>query len=153
MSEMTYASNAKGNLGVALGAVGTGLSVLAPHMGGLFGGYGNGSAGYVSHEAFELQQRISSLESEKALLASEQNTEVKIADVFERLSVRIKGLEDKQNDKWAEQGVYNATNTATVSVMGSQLAQLQALTKLVVPADNVCPKPMPQYNSWTAPTA
>jgi hypothetical protein len=26
------------------------------------------------------------------------------------------------------------------------------LTKTIIPAANVCPQPMPQYNSWTAPT-
>ena len=51
------------------------------------------------------------------------------------------------------QAVYNATNTATISCIQGQIAQLQGLTKVVIPIANVCPEPMAKYNSWTAPTA
>ena len=51
-----------------------------------------------------------------------------------------------------EQAVYNATQTGAISCIQGQVAQLQALTKTIVPITNVCPQPMPQYNSWTAPT-
>lgn len=149
-SGMRYASNGKGNLGVALGAIGTGLGVLAPHMGGFFG-LGN-SCGYVSKESFDLQKTISSQESEIALLKSEQNTEVKIADVYERLEKQVLDLERAQNNKWAEQGVINAQITANLSVMQNQIAVLNGLTKTVIPIGNVCPEPMPLKNSWTAPT-
>ena len=41
--------------------------------------------------------------------------------------------------------------------MNAGLAALQAtvanITKTIVPITSVCPEPMPQYNSWTAPTA
>ena len=37
--------------------------------------------------------------------------------------------------------------------MQSQIAALQGLTKIVVPADNICPQPMPRYNSFVAPTS
>ena len=50
MAEMTYASNGKGNLGVTLGAIGTGLGVLGNGIlnGGLFnlGARNNGCNGY-----------------------------------------------------------------------------------------------------------
>lgn len=40
--------------------------------------------------------------------------------------------------------------------MSTGLAALQSIvaniTKTIVPASAVCPAPMPQYNSWTAPT-
>lgn len=36
--------------------------------------------------------------------------------------------------------------------MAGQIAQLQGLTKLIVPITSVCPQPMPEFNSWTAPT-
>ena len=52
-----------------------------------------------------------------------------------------------------QQNVYNATNTAAIGCIQGQIAQLMSLTKTIVPIDNVCPQPMPQYNSWTAPTA
>ena len=34
----------------------------------------------------------------------------------------------------------------------NQVAQLQALTKVVIPYTSICPEPMSRYNSWTAPT-
>ena len=36
--------------------------------------------------------------------------------------------------------------------MQNSIAALNALTKTVIPITNVCPEPMPMYNSWTAPT-
>lgn len=59
---------------------------------------------------------------------------------------------DNINAQLGQQAVYNATMNGTVSCMATQIAQLQGLTKLIVPITNVCPQPMPQYNSWTAPT-
>ena len=57
------------------------------------------------------------------------------------------------NDKLCAQAVHNATNDAVLGCLQGQVAQLQGLTKTIVPAANICPTPMPQYNSWTAPTA
>jgi hypothetical protein len=37
--------------------------------------------------------------------------------------------------------------------MQNSIAALDGLTKTIIPISNVCPAPMPQYNSWTAPTA
>jgi hypothetical protein len=51
-----------------------------------------------------------------------------------------------------QQSVINAQITANLGCMQNTIATLQGLTKVVVPIDNVCPNPMPQYNSWTAPT-
>ena len=39
----------------------------------------------------------------------------------------------------AQQAVFNATINGTVSCMQGQIAQLQSLTKLVVPNTSVCP--------------
>ena len=161
-----YASNGKGNLGVALGAIGTGLGVLGPHVGNLFGngyGYGYGRNGYgygegaycidrpVGRETFELQQRVSRLESEKALLASEQNTEVKLADVYERVAKQALDLERKENEKWTNQLVWNARQDARIAVLERDVSQLYSMTGLYVEASKVTPLPMNRYNSWTAP--
>lgn len=47
--------------------------------------------------------------------------------------------------------------TCGIQQNSAALAALQALvgkiTNTVVPLDAICPAPMPQYNSWTAPTA
>lgn len=156
MAELSYASNGKGNLGVALGAIGTGLGVFGNGLGNLFGGMGmGGNAGvrWVSQPEFEQGQRISSLESENALLRAEKNTDSKMIDVYERLDSKIRTLEGTVNAFKAEQGVINAQVISNISVMQNQIAVLNGLTKTVIPIGNVCPEPMQRYNSWTAPSS
>ena len=38
-----------------------------------------------------------------------------------------------------DQRVYNATNTATIGCIASQVNQLMSLTKVVIPNTSVCP--------------
>lgn len=40
-----------------------------------------------------------------------------------------------------------------ISCMQNAINVLNGLTKTVIPIGNVCPAPMPEFNSWTAPTA
>ena len=143
--EYTYASNGKGNLGVALGAIGTGLSVLSPHI-------GKGEK-YVTKDELEYVKTISAKDAEIALLKSEQNTEIKIADVYERLITRVNADQRAQADVNAAQAVYNASANSAIAVLQNQVGVLNGLTKTIVPITNVCPEPMPAKNSWTAPTA
>ena len=153
-----YASNGKGNLGVTLGAIGTGLSILNGGL-GLVGtgagmmGYHNGAAGrFVTKDELDYVQTIGRKDAEIALLKSEQNTEVKIADVYERLITRINADARAQADFNAAQMVFNANSNSAIAVLQNQIGVLNSLTKTIVPITNVCPQPMPQYNSWTAPT-
>lgn len=150
--ENKYAS--KGVAGTALG-IGIGaLGLEALRGGGLGGLFGNGNGcngyngGYSRYDA-EKDARIAALESDKKLLESNIYTDSKIADVFERLNLKIDGVKEEL----CAQRVYNATNSAAIGCINAQIAQLMALTKVVIPAANICPAPMPQYNSWTAPTA
>lgn len=154
---MEYASNGKGNLGVTLGAIGTGLSVLNGGLGLVGNGYGvnyhNTDGGrYVTKDELDYVQTISAKDSEIALLKSEQNTEVKIADVYERLITRINADARAQADVNATQMVYNANANSAISVLQNQVGVLNCLTKTIVPITNICPEPMPAKNSWTAPT-
>lgn len=159
--EIQYASNGKGNLGVALGAIGTGLSVLNGGL-GLIGngammangyGYHNNSEGgrFVTKDELNYVQMLGAKDAEIALLKSEQNTEIKIADVYERLITRINADAKAQAEVNAAQSVYNATANSAISVLQNQVCVLNGLTKTVVPINNICPQPMPLYNSWTAP--
>lgn len=134
---------------------------IGGYIGGISALLGNGLLGWggtsendrpVSRYELDLVKESLAKDSEIALLKSEQNTEVKIADVYERVMTRVNADRAAQAEINAAQAVYNATNGATVATINSQVAQLMALTKMVIPSDNVCPKPMPQYNSWTAPT-
>lgn len=151
--EYTYASNGKGNLGVTLGAIGTGLSLMNGGLGLLNTNTSTPECKqYVTKDELNYVQTISAKDSEIALLKSEQNTEIKIADVYERLIARINADAKAQADVNAAQAVYNATSNSAIAVLQNQICVLNGLTKTVVPADNICPKPMPQYNSWVAPT-
>ena len=144
--------------GLGLGIAGTALGLLNGNgnlLGGLFGGnrnYGNCGCSpadmpITRYEADMLQQ-LSSKDGKIALLESNIYTDSKIADVYERLNGKISCIESQIS----QQAVYNATNTSLVSCLQGQVAQLQGLTKVVIPATSICPEVMPKYNSWTAPT-
>lgn len=135
-----------GGIGGYIGGISSLLGMLG------CGVYGSENDRPVSRYEFGLLKESLAKDSEIALLKSEQNTEVKIADVYSRLKGDMLTMERNQNEVNAAQAVYNATNSATVGIINSQVAQLMAMTKMVIPSDNVCPKPMPEKNSWTAPT-
>ncbi len=155
--EYQYSSNAKGNLGVTLGAIGTGLAALNGGLGILNTnggiGYHNTDCGrYVTKDELDYVQTISAKDSEIALLKSEQNAEIKIADVYERLITRINADAKAQSEVNAAQMVFNANSNSAIAVLQNQIGVLNGLTKTVVPITSVCPEPMPAKNSWVAPT-
>lgn len=137
--ENKYASNGKGNLGVTLGAIGTGLGVLGGNLGGLFNGMGTGGCCNEDHyvNRYEAQQsaRIAELETEVKLRDANTYTDSKILDLYRYVDGKFSGVEAQI----CQQAVYNATNTANYACLANQVAQLQALTKLVIPNTSVCP--------------
>ena len=146
MAEITYASNAKANAGVALGSVGLGLGVLntlngagglGNVLGGLFGGGCgcNGANAPVNRYELGLEGENARLRSEIALRDANIYNDQKLLEVYKYFDGKIEGI----NAKLCEQAVYNATQTAAMNCMGSQIAQLFSLTKLVVPNASVCP--------------
>ena len=148
-----FATKGLAGSGLGLGIAGTALGVLNGGLGnllngGLMGGSNCSDNVAVSRYELNMNNQINSKDNEIALLKSNIYTDQKIADVYERLNLKIGGVEAAIN----AQAVYNATLNGTVSCMQSQIAALQGLTKTIVPITNVCPQPMPQYNSWTAPT-
>ena len=156
---MEYASNAKGNLGVTLGAIGTGLSAMsgAGLLSGLTGG--NIEDRHVTRHEMDLIREIMNKDQTIAIANSENYTDKKLVEVYSQLAKQDKEINAKIDANYKEQAginlvqaTYNSTNSATIACMQNQLAILQGMTKTVIPADNVCPKPMPQFNSWTAPT-
>ena len=149
-----FASHGVANAGLTTGIIGTALGVLNGGLGNILN-TGNGNCNHVCSEnmavtRYELgqEQRIAQLESQIALRDANIYSDQKLVEVYKDLSARINGLEDIVN----AQAVYNATNTATINCIQGQVAQLFGLTKTIIPITNVCPQPMPQYNSWTAPT-
>ena len=146
-----FASKGVAGSGLGLGIAGTALGILNGGLGNILGGWGNCNCPEntpVTRYELGMENQIIQKDSEIALLKSNIYTDQKIADVYERLNLKIGGVEAAVN----AQAVYNATMNGTVGCMQNQIAALQALTKTIVPITNVCPQPMPQYNSWTAPT-
>lgn len=150
-----FASNAKANTGLALSGTSLGFSLLGGGLSWLLGGNRmmNGSCCNEDHliNRYELQkeQRITTLETENALLKSNIYTDQKSIELYRYVDGKFNTLEQAIN----QQAVYNATNNATIACLQNQVACLQGLTKVVIPATSVCPEPMNRYNSWTAPTA
>lgn len=150
--ENKYGSKGVAGAGLGLGIAGTALGLLNGNgLGGLFGD--NRPCGHEEHlvNRYEAQQsaRIAELETEVKLRDSNIYTDSKILDLYKYVDGKFAGVEAQI----CQQNVYNATNTATLNCISGQVAQLQALTKTIIPITNVCPQPMPQFNSWTAPTA
>ena len=129
---MEYASNAKANTGVALGAVGTGLGVLSG-AGGLAGLLGIGPRNTpppdpgdrpVTRYEMGLFKEISEKNDEIVLLKAEQYADNKDA-----------GLQAQIN----QQAVWNATAGATMGCLAQQIQQLQSVTKLMIPNGTIAP--------------
>lgn len=159
---MEYAS--KGVAGAALGTGIAGLSLgVLNGAGGLFnmmgGGCGNGYAAAMAYEDrnatkydMNLALAIAQKDSEIAMLRSEQNTEIKIADVYERLATKINAVEKAQADINREQAVYNGVNTTMIGGLRNQVDELMHMTRRYIPKWNIVPEPMDRYNTWVAPT-
>jgi hypothetical protein len=131
-----FASKGVAGSGLGLGIAGTALGLLNGGLGGLLGnGYMCNENTPVNRYELKIQNQLTEKDSRIALLESNIYTDQKIADVYERLNTKISGVEAAINT----QAVVNATMTGTISCMQGQIAQLQGLTKLVVPNTSVCP--------------
>lgn len=118
--------------------------------GGLRNIAGNGNACVpeerpISAREAAMMSEIAELKTEKKLLESNIYSDQKDLALYDEIA--------KLKEQINQQAVYNATNTATLNCLAGQVAQLMSLTKIIIPSGNICPAPMPQYNSWTAPTA
>lgn len=107
--DMEFASNGKGNLGVTLGAIGTGLGILGNGNGGgwLNGILGNGNccADNMPINRYEmgLIQQNAAKDGEIALLKADKYTDQKFADLNDRYNERFRGIEQQL----AVQAVHN----------------------------------------------
>lgn len=150
MAEREYTTRGQGNLNTVLGAVGTAAAVM-PNLfnGGIFGNGCNSGCSentVVTRYENSLVQQIAAKDSENALLRSQVYIDGKLVDVVKDYTAQINALaaqvqanKDAQTAINTQQAVYNGANNATLSCMQGQIAQLFALTKLVVPNSSVCP--------------
>lgn len=152
--ENRYASKGVGGAGLGLGIAGTALGLMNGGLNGLlnggyngYGGYGaNGYVGYNTGGCCSEDHYTNRYEAQQAARIAELETEVKLRDANTYTDQKILGLYQYVDGKLAgvesqicQQNVYNATNTATINCMAAQIAQLQGLTKLVIPNTSVCP--------------
>jgi hypothetical protein len=149
--EENYANKGVAGAGLGLGIAGTALGLLNGGLGNL----GLGNNNYYCHEntpvnRYEASQsaRIAELETEVKLRDANTYTDSKLLEFYKYVDGKF-GVVEAQI---CQQNVYNATNTAALNCINGQIAQLMSLTKMVIPAVNICPEPMAKYNSWTAPT-
>lgn len=155
MEYKEYASKGVAGAGLGLGIAGTALGLLGGGSALLNGWnprYADGccSENHVINRYEAAQSaRIAELETEVKLRDANIHTDSEILKVYEYFDGRLRGVEGQI----AQQAVYNATNNGLIGCLQNQVAALQGMTKTVIPDTNICPPPMPRYNSWTAPTA
>lgn len=122
-----FASKGWAALNTVLGSIGTAGSGI---LGNIFGGGNCGCSENTPVNRYELQQ-----EQKIADLQAQVSTDKKLLEVYKYFDGKIEGI----NQKLADQAVYNATSTASISCLASQIAQLQGLVKIVIPNNSVCP--------------
>lgn len=133
-----FASKGVAGSGLGLGIAGTALGVLNGGLGNLLGGYNNvGCSENMMVNRYELGQenKIAKLESEIALRDANIYNDQKMLEMYKYFDGEVKRIDRTL----CEQAVYNATQTGAISCIQGQIAQLQSLTKLVVPNTSVCP--------------
>lgn len=151
-----FASKGVAGSGLGLGIAGTALGVLNGGLGNILGrtvgNCGCSEDHFVNRYELAQESKIATLEADKKLLESTIYTNSQMNEVRNYVDNRFSAVEARLN----AQDVYNATNTAAIGCINSQIACLQntisGITKTVVPITAVCPEPMKLYNSWTAPT-
>ena len=135
-----------GTRGIAIGGLTTGIigTALSVANGGLnlMNTHANAPE-YATKSDLAYAQELARKDSEIALLKSEQNTEIKIADVYERLITRVNADARAQADWNASQSVANAQMSAAIATNAGSIASLQnvcsQITKTVVPNNAICP--------------
>ena len=136
-----FASKGVAGSGLGLGIAGTALGVLNGGLGNLLGGFGMYNNGVCSDNMavnrYELGQenKIAKLESEIALRDANIYNDQKMLEMYKYFDGEVKRIDRTL----CEQAVYNATQTGAISCIQGQIAQLQSLTKLVVPNTSVWP--------------
>ena len=135
-----FASKGVAGTGLGLGIAGTALGLMnngwfGNILGNANGNHCCGESSPVSRYELGLEQKIASLESGIALRDANIYNDGKVLELYKYIDGKLEGI----NTRLAEQAVFNATCTASMNCIGGQVAQLFALTKLVVPNSSVCP--------------
>lgn len=134
-----FASKGVAGAGLGLGIAGTALGVMNGGLGNLFNNWGCNAACsenvMVNRYELDQQSKIAKLETDIALRDANIYNDQKSLELYKYFDGEIKRIDRTLCD----QAVYNATQTGAISCIQGQIAQLQSLTKLVVPNTSVCP--------------
>ena len=140
--EYNVTGQGQGNFNTVGGAGGIGWIAEKLFGGNLFGGNNCAPCSEnmpISRYEATMMQELAAKDSKIQQLEANIYTDQKIADVYERLNVKINTIKDAQDLVNTQQAVYNGVNTATLNCMQGQIAQLYTLTKLSVPQSVICP--------------
>ena len=133
---MEYASRAVGNAGLTTGIIGTALGALNGAGGlGIFGAPRHESDEFITRYDANMMRELQDKDRQIALLEADKYTDQKLADFAEKVNARFTNVEAQL----AQQAVWNATQTGLIGCLQGQVAQLQSLTKMVIPNGNVMP--------------
>lgn len=154
--------------GVSLAAVNTVSKLLQSHCNG-------GRGGGCGADATACALAIAEKDAKIALLEADKYTDQKLVEVYKdlrgidkeqsavigNLASRVAAIETaaplREQIVLGKVGEVATLATNGINCLTSQVnclaATVAGITKSVVPISAVCPTPMPQYNSWAAPTA
>lgn len=142
MANFTVADRV-GGIGGYIGGIATLLGMLGNGYGAMPAAAAPGAPSFVTKDELTMAMTIAGKDSEIAMLKSEQNTEVKIADVYERLITRINADRNTQMEWNATQSVNNAQMASAIAVNANSIGAIQGIlgqiTKTVIPNSSVCP--------------
>lgn len=152
--EKDFASKGVAGAGLGLGIAGTALGLLGGNLGGILGMNNCNCAGVCTEN-----MPVNRYEAAQAARIADLETEVKLRDANTYTLTEMGKLRDYVDRRFEcvnsainQQAVINAQVTANLACMQNTVNTLSGLTKTVIPIASICPEPMPQYNSWTAPT-
>lgn len=153
--ENRFASKGVAGTALGLGAGALGVELLRGNLGGILGGWSNGNCNggcsedhWVNRYELGMQKELTNRDMEIAYLRSRDAAKNDSLELYRYIDGKVACIEREL----ADQRVFNSGTMSNISCLQSQVAQLMSLSKLIIPASNICPTPMPQYNSWTAPT-
>lgn len=137
-----YVGKGQGNYNTVAGSIGLGGAALGV-LGALTGGMNrSGEDRYITRYDADMMHQLEDKDRHIALLEADKYTDQKILDLNNAINARFDGVNMRfagVEQQIGAQAVYNATNTGTIACLQGQIAQLQSLTKLVIPNSSVDP--------------
>ena len=136
--ENKYASKGVAGAGLGLGIAGTALGLMSGGIPNLFGGVANNGCSenaVVNRYELSMVRDLTNKDMEIAYLKGRDAAKSDSLELYKYVDGKFAQIEHELCD----QRVFNATQIGTISCIQGQIAQLQGLTKIVIPNASVCP--------------